>query len=450
MPTISHTGKPAQLLIYIRSSLWFVPALLLLASIVLAQGLIQVDRHIGEQLKAWWPQMFAMEAEGARTMLSAIATSMATVAGVVFSITMVVLTLASSQYSSRVLRNFMRDPLTQRVLGVFVGVYIYCLFVLRSMAGNNGDFIPSLAILGGFVLAVIASGFFIFFIHHVSSSIQAPEIIGGIAQETIKAIDSVFPEEAPSLKKPHRISCLDLDKEKTWHPIPATSTGYIQTMNSDGLLKVAMEQDTIVRMEAATGDFVGCGRPLAWLAIDAPPDKQTIGLINQIYAIDGYRTTDQDPAFGIRQLVDIAMKALSPSMNDTTTAVTSIEHLSVILAHCASRHIETPNRYDDQGKLRVIARGPSFESLVAVSFRQILENAASNTEVLLRLLNIVRQVAEVAIKQEYRDVLILQVHEIIDTARRGVVSPYARHRIEQQLKITAAALDMREQLTLLA
>ncbi len=150
MQTLTPVGKLKQLAIDIRSSLWFVPTLIVLIAVVLAFGLIEVDKHVDRQLQDWWPRVFVAEAEGSRAMLSTIAGSMATIAGVAFSITIVALALASSQYTSRVLRNFMRDPANQVVLGVFVGVFTYCLLVLRNISsGSNEAFVPSLPCLAG-------------------------------------------------------------------------------------------------------------------------------------------------------------------------------------------------------------------------------------------------------------------------------------------------------------
>ena len=166
------------LLIELRSSLWFLPTLIVLGSGVLAVAFIKLDSRLSFKLLTNFPRLFGAGAEGSRGMLSSIAGSMITVASVTFSITIVALSQASSQYSSRILRNFMRDRGNQAVLGVFLGVFTYCLFVLRAIrGGDEGQFIPSLSVFGALVLALVAIGFLIFFIHHVASLLQASNVI---------------------------------------------------------------------------------------------------------------------------------------------------------------------------------------------------------------------------------------------------------------------------------
>ena len=168
-----------------RSSFWFVPAVIVVGAVGLAAGLITLDVTVELHVAKRWPLIFGSGASGARGLPSSVAGSMITVAGVVFSITMVALALTSSQYTSRVLRNFMRDRMNQVVLGVFVGIFAYCLVVLRTIrGGDEGAFVPSLAVLGGLVLAFVGIGYLIFFIHHISMSIQASRIIAAAAEET--------------------------------------------------------------------------------------------------------------------------------------------------------------------------------------------------------------------------------------------------------------------------
>lgn len=177
-----------------RASFWFVPAVIVLGAVGLATAVIGVDANVKLRFVEEWPLLFGAGAAGSRGLLTAVASSMITVAGVVFSITIVALSLTSSQYTSRVLRNFMRDRINQVVLGVFVGIFAYCLVVLRTIrGGDEGAFVPSLAVLGGLLLAFVGIGFLIYFIHHIALSIQASSIIAAVASETIAAVDHLFP-----------------------------------------------------------------------------------------------------------------------------------------------------------------------------------------------------------------------------------------------------------------
>ena len=429
--------KLQKLIISIRSSLWFLPALAVLAFVALALGLVEADQHFGKDLHQWWPRLFSTEAEGARSMLSAIAASLATITGVAFSITIVALVLASTQYTSRVLRTFMRDRATQLVLGVFVGVYIYCLLVLRTLSGGNGEFVPPLSVLGGLVLAIVAVGFFIFFIHHISSSIQASEIAAAITRETLKIVDHFFPEQCTA-KEDEIVPAVVAQHD--WHPVPARAMGYIQTVDIESLSALAKRHGVIIRMECGVGDFVAPHLPMLSFAGPESFREAAVHARDSLYAVDSYRTIEQDPAFGIRQLVDIALKALSPGINDTTTAVTCIEHLSVILTRVAQRHMPSPLHYV-QGELRLITKGPCFDQLVALSFNQILENAVGNTEIAVRLINAVAQIAVVTSLKQRKAVLRQWIGTIEEVALRSTKSTYAVDQIREQIGQARAAIE---------
>ena len=298
------------------------------------------------------------------------------------------LALASSQYTSRILRNFMSDRVTQIVLGVFAGIFTYCLIVLRTIrGGEDGVFVPGLAVSFSVVLAMGGIGVLIFFIHHISASIQAANIIASVADETMLVVDRLFPEKLGDGRVDDDEACPTPPPflEHIWKAVPAKGNGYIQSLDNAALLRLACENKTIVRMEHAIGEFVVRGAALASLALEKPPEKEIIAALQAAYAIDRHRTVSQDAAFGIRQIVDIALKALSPGINDTTTAVMCVDYLSAILARLAPRPIPSSHRCVE-GELRVIAKGPNFESLLTHAFDQIRRSADGNVTILLRIL----------------------------------------------------------------
>ena len=426
----------------LRTSFWFVPSLIVAVSILLAVALIEADSTGSEQWLARWPRLFGAGAEGARGMLSTIAGSMMTVVGVTFSMTLVTLALASSQYTSRILRNFMRDRVTQVVLGIFAGIFTYCLIVLRTIrGGDEGGFVPSLAVSFGVVLAIGGIGVLIFFIHHIASSIQASSIIASVAAETMVAIDRLFPgnlgkgpaddaEDQPPLPLP----------ERNWQAVPVKGNGYIQSVDNAALLRLAREHKTIVRMERGIGEFVVHGTPLASLALEEPPAKEIVADLQAAYSIDRHRTVEQDSAFGIRQIVDMALRALSPGINDTTTAVMCVDYLTAILARLASRDIPSSHRYED-GELRVITIGPTFASLVAESFDQIRGSAAGNVAIMLRMLGALQTIASLTANPSRRRALREQVQWIAELAERTIESPHDRARFESRLARVREALE---------
>jgi uncharacterized membrane protein len=425
----------------IRSSFWFVPAVIVLGAVGLATTLIAIDVTVELPFVDKWPLLFGSGTAGARGLLTTVAGSMITVAGVVFSITIVALALTSSQYTSRVLRNFMRDRINQGVLGVFVGIFAYCLVVLRVIrGGDEGTFLPALAVQAGLILAFVGIAFLIFFIHHISVSIQASNIVAEVTRETIAAVDQLFPQQLSEY------SDEDTDKDlvpfltkQVWSACPARETGYIESIDTDALLVLARVNGTIVRMERGIGEFVVEGLPLISIADLAVVDESMGEALNTAYVISDHRTVQQDVGFGIRQLVDIALKALSPGINDTTTAVTCVDYLTAIFVRLADRRIAMSHRLD-QGELRVIARGTSFESLLAEAFDEIRQNAKGNVAVLLRMLDTLQTIASLTASPHRRRAIREQVQWIAELAERTIDSPYDREKFESRLARVREAL----------
>ena len=432
MKTFVSGSQLRQIRILIGSSLWFVPAVMVLASAALAVGLIEMDLRYSSQLKEWWPRLFKSEVDGAREMLSTIATATITVAGVVFSITIVALALASTQYTSRVLRNFMRDKANQVVLGSFVGIYTYCLLVLRILSGGDQASVPSLAVFGGLVLALIGIVVFIFFIHHISSSIQAGEIIAAITFETLNVVDKRFPDRMDKTQGNHESKLTQQMERLEWNSIPASCTGYVQTIDAAELLAYAIRKQIVLHAISGAGDFVIQGKPLAFIAGKQPASMEDIEIINGMYAINRFRTVDQDPAFGLRQLVDIALKALSPAINDTTTAVICVEHISVILQRLADRNLQTSYGFEGE-ELRFIGHGPDFESLISLGFDQILENGEGNTAILSNLLGMLESIAEATTDQHRRAWLIRYIEVISEVVNKSAKTSYAQHILQSRI-----------------
>ncbi len=435
-------NKLKSLWVNLTSSLWFVPGVIVLVAILLAVGLIELSVAVDRRALLKYPRLFGAGAEGSRGMLAAIGGSMMTVAGVTFSLTLAALSQASSQYTPRILRNFMSDRANQIVLGTFVGIFTYCLIVLRTIrGGDEGVFVPSLAVIFAVALALVGIGFLIFFIHHIASSIQASNLIASASEETVKAIDRLFPQEVgESADETEAGGTDDLLLNYEWRDVPARKTGYVQSVDVDGLMELATERQTIVRMNCAIGDFVVERESLVSVALDGSPDEKYVKRINGVYTISRYRTVEQDAAFGVRQIVDIALKALSPGVNDTTTAVTCVDYLSAICARAARRRTPERARYDE-GSLRVIARGATFESLLDDAFDQIRESAEGNAAVILRLLGALEKVARQTSRPRRLSHIAAHVARVQALADRSIKSQHDRTRIEEATGRLALLFD---------
>jgi uncharacterized membrane protein len=217
-------------------------------------------------------------------------------------------------------------------------------------------------------------------------------------------------------------------------------SGYIQNVDNDALLRLAQGRKTIVRTECGIGEFVVQNTALASLALKDPPDQETIAALNASYSISSHRTVDQDPGFGVRQIVDMALKALSPGVNDTSTAVMCVDYLTVILARLASRKIPPLHRYEG-GALRVIAMALTFEKLLADAFDQIRRNAEGNVSVMVRLLDGLDAIASLTDSPHRRSALREHVQWIAELADRTIKSTHDRTRIEERLRRVREALE---------
>jgi len=367
---------------------------------------------------------------------------------VTFSITMVAVTQASAQYSPRILRNFMRDRANQAVLGVFVGVFAYCLVVLRTIREGEGSaFVPSLAVITGVLLALLGVAVLIFFVHHIASTLQASTIIARITQETRGVLDRLFLEDGAAEDGPTEPE-VGADR---WHTVAAPATGYLQRANLDGLVQLADRYDLLVRLDRPTGEFVVQGRPVASFAphpdgaprgsgADRNPDELAKALARQL-VVGTHRTIDHDPSFGIRQLVDVALKALSPGVNDGTTAVTCIDYLGALLVGTAGRHrsLQHRGRKGSKSLVRVITCEPGFEELLEMSVDEIRQHARGHVGVLLRQLGMLEELAAVTPADDPRRAVAHQIELVRRAAEVTVTQPYDLERIEAAASRALAA-----------
>ncbi|MEF7612505.1 DUF2254 domain-containing protein [Aquincola sp. MAHUQ-54] len=430
----------------VRDSLWFIPSVMVCGSMVLALALIESQALTGSELARNWPRLFGAGAEGARGMLSAIATSMITVAGVVFSITIVSLSLAASQYSPRVLRNFMSDRTTQVVLGAFVSVFTYCLIVLRTIRGSDeGDFVPSVAVLGGVLLALAAVALLIYFIHHVASAIQVSSIVGRISEETEAAIQRLFPadvslppgsaQQATPLMPPPRPAA-------EARIVLAPDSGYLVSIDADGLLRAAVGGDQVIEVVPRVGDFVLRDEPLCrvYTAAAGPgrPEEADDGLCS-CFVLQAERTVHQDVFHGLQQLVDVGLKALSPSVHDPSTAIACIHRLGHLLALLAAREMPQPERLVD-GRLRLVVPAPRFGELLHAAFDPLVRHIGSHAEVYAAVVRMQARIGSFARDTTRIHELCRQLNEVAAVLEAVELSTQARSVLDDL--IAAARHDL--------
>lgn len=426
----------------LRASFWFLPCLIVVLAIALAFTLTQFEESALEQWMKHYPSLFGASAAGARAMLSTIAGSMISVVGIVFSMTLVALALASSQYSPRVLRTFMRSRATQTSIGIFAGIFVYCLIVLRGVHGKDESvFVPVLAVTGAMLLAVVGVVVLIFFIHHIALSIQASTILANIAEETIAAMLAMFPLPEDIREAEAGCSAAEADAHLTtlcWTALPAPRSGYLQSIDYNALLQLACDARRIVRVERAVGEFVLEGTPMFSLAGEGPADLEA--RLHAAVTVSPYRTVEQDPGFGVRQLVDVALKALSPGVNDSTTAVMCLDYLSAVMATMGRLAIPSPYRFE-KGALKLVAVGPDYAEMLGEAFDQIRRAAAGNVTVILRMIAVLGTLAGLVDDEERREDLKAQLESIAELGARTVAAPQDSAAIAKALLPVRRALS---------
>ena len=431
----------------VSASLWFVPGAIVGTLLLLAIGLVEWSARVDPDLLRRMPRLFGAGADGARAMLSTIASSVITVAGVAFSITIATLALASAQYTPRVLRTFMADRANQVVLGMFVGIFAYCVVVLRTIrGGDEGAFVPSIAVLAGVILALVAVGALIFFVHHIGEALQPSTILERVRVATERAIRHLFPAD---VARPLATPAVNVSEPGVaWHAISAPRTGYLQQLDAEALVAHAREAGVTFRMERQVGDFVIAGEPLVSCAraggtVAPSADETTDRRVLKHFTIAPYRTVEQDPAFGILQIVDIALKALSPGVNDTTTAVACVDHLGALLSCLAGRTIPARIRGDDQPRL--VARGPTFDSLVSLALDDVRRSAEGNVRVLHGLYGALDVAGHHTSVAGRRSILLQHVTQVDAVAERSVLEPADLRQLRRHAEHVRCALEMRRQ-----
>jgi uncharacterized membrane protein len=423
----------------LRSHILFVPGVLTVLAILLAIAMVETDRRLDTEEIREFRWIFRAGASGARDVLSTIATAMVQMAAITFSVTIVSLSLRSQQFGPRLLRNFTADQVNQAILGVFIGTFAYCLLVLRAVrdlddpAIEESTFVPLLAVTFGIGLALLSLALFVVFIDRIVTSIQPNSIIAQAAKETHGSIDDLFPEpvgEGPDAED-EEISHLQFDRPVE---VMAAESGYIQSLHAGALMEVACDADLLLRMEAPIGGFVVKGTPIATASPREHVDDKIISKIQKAYTVRRDRSVKFDPEFGVRQIVDVAVKALSPSDNDPTTAGTAIEYLGALLIDFATRSLPSRLRRDDEGEVRVLAVGPTFRSMADLALNQIREHGADDVAATQKLLETVIRVAGAVEVGSRRAVLVEHLWKISRSADRGIKDPLDRAAVNRLLQ----------------
>lgn len=432
----------------LRTSFWFVPGLMVAISAALAPAAVKLDQLALERIdrdSQWW--IYTGGPEGARAVLATVAGSMITVAVTVFSITIVALSLASAQFGPRLLRNFIRDRSNQLVLGAFVSTFTYCLLVLRTVRERDGlQFVPGIGVAVGIALALASLGVLIYFIHHVAVSIQADHVILSVSQELHEAIDRLWPAAPGNGEvdaEPDEQSLLPPDFDKRSIAIEAGACGYVAAIDDARLLAVAVEHDLLIRVLHRPGQFIVSGAALAGVLSSRPLEESAAKAIREAFLIESQRTPFQDVEFAVDQLVEVAVRALSPGVNDPFTAIACVDRLGEALCSLAQRAAPSPICYDESDNLRVILYSAAFGAVADSAFNQIRQYGRSSAAVMIRLLETLTVIADRAHRQH--DLRALERHSqlVFEAANRGLPDEADRQDAAERYQAINQLLEKR-------
>lgn len=421
---------------HLRSSYWFLPSLMVLTSAALALALIVADQYftVGPDSRLAW--LFLGRADSARSILATIATSMVTVVSLTFSMTVVVLTLASSQFGPRLLYNFMRDRSNQVVLGVFVACFVFCLLVLRSVQSQAaGEQIPHLSVNAAIVFAVLSIGVLIYFIHHIADSIQADTVIARVRHELESVVMRNVPEPsmADTDDAQERERLLRLS-EAAAAAVGSDQRGVLQAIEHQTIVDWAEKHDVLVVLHHRPGDFAIQGNCLLSVFPAERLPRDDVKRLEQAFTFGRHRTLVQDVEFAFQQLVEIAVRALSPGINDPFTAMSCVDELGSGLALMASRGVQTGLLRDTGGTPRVLLKPFDFEGVADTAFNQIRQNGATHPAVMIRMLETIATVAESLQQARHRAPLARHARAVHAAARERATDTDDRADIDKRLK----------------
>lgn len=422
-----------------RSNFWFIPSVLAFSSIIIALGLVWLDyrlivRGVHPAHEYWF---LLVSPDGAQTFLSTIAGSMLGVTGVVFSITIVSLTVASGQFGPRLLREFMKDLGNQVVLGTFIACFLYCLIVLRYL--NFGDsfkdgFVPYIAINGALLVSIAGLAVLIYFIHHVATAIQADTIVASLSENLQNNIDRLFPKQDSRYKNQKLTEPRPKNFEEKVLLIESPCSGYVQAIDYEGLSAMADDLDFVLKLHERAGKYVVRGSTLMSYISQTKLTEEATNKLVQTFVFGKQPTSEQDIEFSLSQIVEIAVRSLSPGINDPFTAISCIDVLSEGVRNIAERGIPPPYYCNKAGKLRLIFDALTFSGILDTAFNQIRQNTRSSVAVRIRLLEALASIAIDVTDEDAQNAIRKHAQMIKDGAlREGLSEKHDLNDIEKRL-----------------
>jgi uncharacterized membrane protein len=403
-----------NILAFLRGQLWILPAAMSLMGLTLAYVLLQTRYPWSQEpgSKFWW--LYSGDASSARDLLGAMLSGTITMTSLVVSLTFVTLTLAANQLGPRLIQNFIGDKQIQAVIGLFLATILYILVVLRSLGDTLGDGgVPHLAVTAASILTILSLFALLFYVHKIARSIIADTVVERVWQQLRDSIDGIL---GPDSEGGPEATAGDLPPLR--RRLKLGRVGYVQTVDYRALVKCAEENGLVVDVKVRAGHFVlEHGEHVHVLAAQEPSDD-ALETICEAFVIGTERSPAQDLEFSIRQLVEIALRALSPGINDPFTAIAVIDRLGAALEHIQRRELQPRLHFDDRSRLRVIANRSDFPGLIDASFDQIRQAAVDQPAVLIHLADTLGKLAPVKGGQIARSAVLAHLDRLQELAAR--------------------------------
>lgn len=446
-------GRMVGLRDTLRTELWPAPTVGVLLALLAGVLLPELDRALDDDLPAAvTAYLFGGGASAARTVLDAVASSLITVTSLTFSLTVVTLQLASGQFSPRLLRNFTRDRFVHFTLALFLATFVYALTVLRTVRSvdeQQAQFVPQISVTLAFVLAVASVISLVLFLAHLARQIRVETMLHGVHADASATVTRLLSADEEAGDQPERnggeeISIASAGATK----ILARQSGFLTAVDHHALAAAASDFDAVVVVELMPGGFAVAGTPVGWYrgvrgSVDVGERMAFEKKIGGALSYGKERNDTQDIAFALRQLTDVTTKALSPGINDPTTAVHSLGHASALVCEIAQYDLRDRLQYDNSGRLRVICRRPGFGRLLEEAIAQPRHYGCADTAVLARLFAMLREIAWTVHSAEQRAEVAQQLGRLADTVAKQDLDETERSRFDVCNREVLAALEGR-------
>ena len=435
----------------LRTSYWLVPTLSGIAALILTLVMSFVDSALATT--SWsLPPWLTMTTESARSSASAITGAMVAVAATVFSITILTLSLTSQQFGPRLLRRFMVDFPTQLTLGILLSTSLYCLLLLPKIQATGKTAEPQLSVMVGILLAVTSMAMLIYFIHHVAVIIQAPHVVASVAKDLNAAIDRLFPLEKSGdcpkeLNNKDSLRRLPASADREVITVASQHEGYIQGIDTDNLLRIAEQNEWVLALRSRPGQFIAAGAPLidVWVGERSKNNASRLcdlsADLNNAIIVGIRRTPRQDVVCAIKELVEVAVRSLSPGINDPFTAADCVDRLGAALARLAEKEIGAEPHLDDENTVRLVICPLHFDDILDAAFDQIRQHSRRSVAVTIRLLEALQLIASRVTAPDDVGAVKKQAALVVKNAA-DVPEEKDRNDIEDRYRAVVAATDL--------